>query len=1165
MSGYSMFEANVSSDDESQRQQREAADTLAAATYDVRQRFGSFLFGSRDLEEYRDRLALTKTDILKTIEPHVFPRTGVVRRVLKPLEDEFKSIRTAAMSKTAVGGYAYDPGSEAYAESEQYPGARYDNNGVYMPPPVGGTKSVSTGPGGTQTTTETTPSNAADNIRADNEDDFQDSSSTLPADRTMNNPPMPGSTSGATTVNNTVPSPAAGTSGTGTGGTGGTGTGGTGAAAPGGTGWQENNLTDAINTQTYTAVEGDTLSDNAQRSGWGENYQGLADSAGIADPNVINVGQEYDLGMPKGMEGGNDSRDLSTAGGKWGAPAAQSADAAQAGLDAFGTTPSSAAQATTPASAAQVSGDTTSIPSSTGTTPVTSTSQTPILSDPTGQGVLTARRRRADFESDLDTSVTFSPSDADLEPEGDFYGYLGDVDQGAEGKVDRNFVARFASWCQKNRVAPTLAALDHYNPGDRAYIVIASALQRTAEEGAPQPVDGGLGWAGPGTGGIVDMNSEPAAGSINSPDLPPTYEVRSAGRRRKARRRVAAPDYLQKADEALTNLLNQKAEEFQAGVAPLQQALQTVQMAEQEAQAANPMNVLPPAGTVNVMPGQDPAAGGGMDPNALAAMLGGGGGDPMAGGGGGIPPELAAMLGGGGGGMPPGADQGGGGMPPEMAQQMMAARRRMAYEGRRRQAGDSVQMKNIPECDIHKYEDGEEGVPAAYDGKTKFGPWANMCEKHFKTHGVGLGTGKGQRFTSGRRQAMPSLKEIRIHDKEKNLFSGVDGSGNRVVFKTSPDESKQLRDVMFGDLAQNFSGVSVGDEDIVRQARRRRATEWKKVNNDGYPAGADGGNMTKAERDKYNADEDEKHGLNHDASRRQAQSAEDLWSRWISSPQTTLRGDDSDYESFAKQFGVGQRAVNKLRQSHGGPQKAASRKQAWSGWGNQQSGMRRVAGWDFDHHLNGYITTASASTFPCDCGTEFPTPSGYRRCASCNKSWNSYVIGTDGNGRQASMEKLIVREIPVRDNVIVANKRQGGEYGKRKPVNTLDGADKDEAFSRYLTRLQDKLLRKGKDPDEISAMMADVNTPQDLLRYKNLTVTAADYREARKCTDGEEDDDDEDVSIEHFSRRKQAEIFKITEEGGTPSGKGQDPGTPKGKASYPQDWSRRDKNQRWTR
>jgi hypothetical protein len=40
------------------------------------------------------------------------------------------------------------------------------------------------------------------------------------------------------------------------------------------------------------------------------------------------------------------------------------------------------------------------------------------------------------------------------------------------------------------------------------------------------------------------------------------------------------------------------------------------------------------------------------------------------------------------------------------------------------------------ECDIHKYEKGQSGVPAKYDGKTVYGPWANMCEDCAKTHGV---------------------------------------------------------------------------------------------------------------------------------------------------------------------------------------------------------------------------------------------------------------------------------------------------------------------------------------------------------------------------------------------------------------------------------------------
>lgn len=33
-----------------------------------------------------------------------------------------------------------------------------------------------------------------------------------------------------------------------------------------------------------------------------------------------------------------------------------------------------------------------------------------------------------------------------------------------------------------------------------------------------------------------------------------------------------------------------------------------------------------------------------------------------------------------------------------------------------------------------------------YDGKTHYGPWANMCPICHDLYGVGLGTGRGQRW-----------------------------------------------------------------------------------------------------------------------------------------------------------------------------------------------------------------------------------------------------------------------------------------------------------------------------------------------------------------------------------------------------------------------------------
>jgi len=59
---------------------------------------------------------------------------------------------------------------------------------------------------------------------------------------------------------------------------------------------------------------------------------------------------------------------------------------------------------------------------------------------------------------------------------------------------------------------------------------------------------------------------------------------------------------------------------------------------------------------------------------------------------------------------------------------------------------EKVIVASKPECDICKFENGKPGVTADYDGKTVRGPWANMCRSCFFSHGVGLGTGRGQQL-----------------------------------------------------------------------------------------------------------------------------------------------------------------------------------------------------------------------------------------------------------------------------------------------------------------------------------------------------------------------------------------------------------------------------------
>lgn len=57
-----------------------------------------------------------------------------------------------------------------------------------------------------------------------------------------------------------------------------------------------------------------------------------------------------------------------------------------------------------------------------------------------------------------------------------------------------------------------------------------------------------------------------------------------------------------------------------------------------------------------------------------------------------------------------------------------------------------VNVTNIPHCDLHIMFFNDRAVEACYDGKTRMGSWAYMCEDCFLTYGVGLGLGRGQRL-----------------------------------------------------------------------------------------------------------------------------------------------------------------------------------------------------------------------------------------------------------------------------------------------------------------------------------------------------------------------------------------------------------------------------------
>lgn len=58
----------------------------------------------------------------------------------------------------------------------------------------------------------------------------------------------------------------------------------------------------------------------------------------------------------------------------------------------------------------------------------------------------------------------------------------------------------------------------------------------------------------------------------------------------------------------------------------------------------------------------------------------------------------------------------------------------------------SVQVDALPTCNMCQLDHVQHPAKATVDGKTKGGPWAFMCDPCFDKHGIGLGTGKGQRL-----------------------------------------------------------------------------------------------------------------------------------------------------------------------------------------------------------------------------------------------------------------------------------------------------------------------------------------------------------------------------------------------------------------------------------
>lgn len=86
---------------------------------------------------------------------------------------------------------------------------------------------------------------------------------------------------------------------------------------------------------------------------------------------------------------------------------------------------------------------------------------------------------------------------------------------------------------------------------------------------------------------------------------------------------------------------------------------------------------------------------------------------------------------------------------------------------------------------------------------------------------------------------------------------------------------------------------------------------------------------------------------------------------------------------------------------------------------NTRSYRRKMASgsWYLDNKLSAYVSK-TPQRFACSCGSHISVPS-YTNC-KCGKVWNAYKIHSATKGDTT----FVVREVPVRENVLVANRRR---------------------------------------------------------------------------------------------------------------------------------------------
>lgn len=414
---------------------------------------------------------------------------------------------------------------------------------------------------------------------------------------------------------------------------------------------------------------------------------------------------------------------------------------------------------------------------------------------------------------------------------------------------------------------------------------------------------------------------------------------------------------LDQAAQAVTQLVDQKVQEFQQLMDPLQQAQQAIQFALQVEQAANPLDVTPPEGTVDVGPGaQQPAAA----PNTAAPA-------PQQ--------QVAVKL--------------------QRHAFKLAQRHDLSERGYRMvlAAMSNKHYRHVAEA-IAPLRDPNEKLALASSlvdmfkaDNSRFNPSAFLASAGIDTGHLASNPADraGDRWADGKDRAS---KDAEDYDTDPDNWEerearrlGLTASRHPFAEGSARTAGETLKPATGGNTMDVFEAPGAGENPEFTD--NNKLTDLPKMK--GPKIGSGGGVLDKYQTFK---NQQEKAGLGV--------------------------GGDAEVDSFFNSSGkgYGDKAKAKVHEVEGiTPHKVGGLFQP------------RVAGWTWNDHQNAYMTE-DRKPFRCTtagCDTEIQTPS--QTMCRCGRLWYTYAIGDSGHLASNSGQMFLAREIPVRPDVIMANRQ----------------------------------------------------------------------------------------------------------------------------------------------